>query len=197
MTTKTYRLRGSEIEGRWHVIDAAGRPLGRVAAQASSLLLGKHKPTYEPHLTMGDFVVIVNAGKVAVTGNKATAKVYYRHSGYPGGLKQRTFQEQMDRDPRRPIETAVRGMLPHNARGRQLFRRLKVYAGPEHPHEAQVRAGEGARARRSARREDADQPPSAQQAVDAPAAAAQAQAAEAQAAEAQADAQGADDTTEE
>ena len=150
MTTKTYRLRASAIERRWRVLDARGRPLGRIASEAARLLLGKHKPEYEPHLAMGDHVIVVNAGEVALTGNKAASKVYYRHSGYPGNLRKRTFGQQMARDPRKVIETAVRGMLPHNARGRDLFRRLHVYAGPEHPHEAQVNAGTGARARKRA-----------------------------------------------
>lgn len=150
MTTKTYRLRASAIERHWRVLDASGRPLGRIASEAARLLLGKHKPDYEPHLAMGDHVIVVNAGEVALTGNKAESKVYYRHSGYPGNLRKRTFAQQMARDPRKVIETAVRGMLPHNARGRDLFRRLHVYAGPEHPHEAQVNAGTGARARKRA-----------------------------------------------
>lgn len=150
MTAKTYRLRASAIERRWQVLDASGRPLGRIASEAARLLLGKHKPDYEPHLAMGDHVIVVNAGEVALTGGKAATKVYYRHSGYPGNLRKRTFAQQMERDPRRVIETAVRGMLPHNARGRDLFRRLHVYAGPGHPHEAQVNAGTGARARKRA-----------------------------------------------
>ena len=150
MTAKTYRLRASAIERRWQVLDASGRPLGRIASEAARLLLGKHKPDYEPHLAMGDHVIVVNAGEVALTGDKAATKVYYRHSGYPGNLRKRTFAQQMERDPRKVIETAVRGMLPHNARGRDLFRRLHVYAGPGHPHEAQVNAGAGARARKRA-----------------------------------------------
>ena len=150
MTTKTYRLRASDIERKWHVLDAGGRPLGRVASEAAHLLLGKHKPTYEPHLAMGDHVIVVNAAEVILTGNKASQKTYYRHSGYPGNLRKRTFEQQMERDPRKVIETAVRGMLPHNVRGRELFRHLKVYNGAEHPHEAQVNAGTGARARRRA-----------------------------------------------
>jgi len=129
------------MDRRWHVIDATGRPLGRVASEIAQLLLGKHKATYEPHLAMGDFVIVVNAKQVAVTGRKAEQKVYYRHTGYPGGLRERTYREQVARDPRFVIERAVRGMLPHNARGRELFRHLKVYAGPEHPHQAQVGAG--------------------------------------------------------
>ncbi len=150
MTTKTYRLRASDIERKWHVLDASGRPLGRIASDAARLLLGKHKPTYEPHLAMGDHVIVVNAGEVILTGNKASQKTYYRHSGHPGNLHARSFEQQMERDPRKVIEIAVRGMLPHNVRGRELFRHLKVYAGPEHPHEAQVNAGTGARARRRA-----------------------------------------------
>jgi large subunit ribosomal protein L13 len=148
MTTKTYRLSGHAIDRKWHVLDAKGRPLGRVASEAAHLLLGKHKATYEPHLAMGDHVVIVNASEVALTGRKAETKVYYRHSGHPGGLKERSFSVQMQRDPRRVVERAVWGMLPGNARGRELFRHLKVYAGSEHPHEAQVNAGTGARARK-------------------------------------------------
>ncbi len=150
MTTKTYRLRASDIERKWHVLDASGRPLGRIASEASHLLLGKHKPTYEPHLAMGDHVIVVNAAEVILTGNKASQKTYYRHSGYPGNLRARSFAQQMERDARKVIETAVRGMLPHNVRGRELFRHLKVYNGPEHPHEAQVNAGTGARARKRA-----------------------------------------------
>jgi len=110
--------------------------------------MGKHKPTYERHLPMGDFVIIVNAREVAVTGNKSLQKVYYRHSGYPGGLHQRTLREQMERDPRRVLERAIKGMLPSTSLGRELFRHLKVYAGPTHPHEAQVRAGMSTRVKR-------------------------------------------------
>jgi large subunit ribosomal protein L13 len=147
MTTKTFRLSAKAMDRPWHVIDARGRPLGRVASEAAQLLMGKHKPTYERHLPMGDFVIVVNAREVAITGNKAQQKVYYRHSGYPGGLKERRFFEQMEKDPRRVIEKAVKGMLPSTSLGRELFRHLKVYAGPTHPHEAQVRAGMSARPR--------------------------------------------------
>ncbi len=149
-TTKTFRLSGNAMDRKWHVLDAQGVPLGRIASEAAKLLLGKHKPTYEPHLPMGDFVVVVNASKVAFTGDKLQSKVYYRHTGYPGGLRERTLQEQLDRDPRRVIEKAVKGMLPHNSRGRELFRHLKVYRGPEHPHQAQVMAGTGGRTRKRA-----------------------------------------------
>ena len=150
MTTKTYRLSAKQYDRRWHVVDAGGRPLGRVASEAARLLLGKHKPDYEPHLPMGDYVIVINASGVVLTGNKAQQKVYYRHSGYPGNLRQRTFEEQMERDPRKVVERAIRGMLPHTRLGRELFRHLRVYAGADHPHEAQLRAGTGARARRRA-----------------------------------------------
>jgi large subunit ribosomal protein L13 len=150
MTTKTFRLGKADIDRKWQVLDAGGRPVGRVASEVASLLLGKHKPTYEPHLAMGDHVIVLNAGQVVLTGRKAEQKIYYRHSGYPGGLRERSFEQQMARDPRRVIELAVRGMLPKNSRGRELFRHLWVYAGSDHPHEAQVLAGTGARARKRA-----------------------------------------------
>ncbi len=154
MSTKTYRLKQAQINPKWHVLDARERPLGRLASEAAHLLLGKHKPDYEPHLAMGDYVVIVNADEIRLTGKKAEQKVYYRHSGYPGGLRERSYQEQMDRDSRRVIETAIKGMLPHNSRGRELFRHLKVYAGAEHPHEAQLLAGTGERARKRAAQDE-------------------------------------------
>ncbi len=154
MSTKTYRLKQAQINPKWHVLDARERPLGRLASEAAHLLLGKHKPDYEPHLVMGDYVVIVNADEIRLTGKKAEQKVYYRHSGYPGGLRERSYQEQMDRDSRRVIETAIKGMLPHNSRGRELFRHLKVYAGAEHPHEAQLLAGTGERARKRAAQDE-------------------------------------------
>jgi large subunit ribosomal protein L13 len=150
MTMKTFRLSEKAMDRRWHVLDAQNVPLGRIASEAARLLLGKHKPTYEPHLPMGDFVVVVNAAAIALTGTKGEDKVYYRHTGHPGGLRERSVQEQLERDPRRVVEKAVKGMLPHNVRGRELFRHLHVYAGPEHPHEAQVNAGTGARARKRA-----------------------------------------------
>ena len=137
MPSKTLRLSAKQMERNWQVLDAANRPLGRVASDAARMLLGKHKPNYEPFLPMGDFVVIINAAEIAVTGEKTKRKIYYRHTGYPGGIRERTLQEQMDRDPRKVIERAVKGMLPHNARGRELFRHLKVYLGADHPHEAQ------------------------------------------------------------
>jgi len=155
MPTKTFRLSGKQMDRSWHVLDAANRPLGRVASDAARLLLGKHKPDYEPFLPMGDFVVVINAAEVAVTGAKTKNKVYYRHTGYPGGLRERTLEEQMDRDATKVLERAIKGMLPHNARGRELFRHLNVYAGADHPHEAQVNAGSGARAKKRARQAEA------------------------------------------
>jgi large subunit ribosomal protein L13 len=145
--SKTYSLKAKEIEKDWHVIDATGQTLGRLASRVAHLLMGKHKPTYTPHLDMGDYVVVINAEKVRVTGKKLTDKVYYRHSGYMGGLKMRTLREMLERRPTRVVELAVRGMLPHNRLGRRLYRHLKVYAGPDHPHTAQVNA---ARKRRAA-----------------------------------------------
>ncbi len=151
MTTKTtYRLRGGDVDRRWHVLDAKDRPLGRIASEAAQLLLGKHKPTYEPHMAMGDFVIVVNAKQVDLTGQKREQKIYYRHTGYPGGLRERTFQEQLAKDPTRIIEKAVKGMLPSGVRGRAMLRMLKVYSGAEHPHAAQLTAGTGARAKKRA-----------------------------------------------
>jgi len=139
---RTFSLKGGDISRDWLVIDAADQTLGRLAARIARLLRGKHKPTYSPHLEMGDYVIVVNAARVRVTGKKLRDKVYYRHSGYPGGLKSITLGELMATRPTRAIETAVRGMLPHNRLGRKLLRNLKVYAGPEHPHEAQVKGGQ-------------------------------------------------------
>ncbi len=140
---KTYSPKPAEVERRWHVIDATGRPLGRLATEAATLLRGKHKPQFAPHLAIGDFVIIVNADKVEVTGAKKDDKIYYRHTQWPGGLRQITWRQQMQKDPRKVVERAVKGMLPHNRLGRRIFTQLKVYAGPEHPHQAQV-AGYGA-----------------------------------------------------
>ncbi|HEX76505.1 MAG TPA: 50S ribosomal protein L13 [Dehalococcoidia bacterium] len=135
---KTYSTRAKDIKHQWHVIDASGKTLGRLASQIASLLMGKHKPIYVPHLDTGDYVIVLNAAKVRVTGNKAKQKVYYRHSGYPGGLKAATFEEMLDTHPTRVIEHAVKGMLPHNRLGRAMFKKLKVYTGDSHPHQAQV-----------------------------------------------------------
>ena len=137
---KTYSLKGGDIDKRWQVVDAAGQTLGRLASQVAGLLMGKHKPDYSTHLDMGDFVVVVNADKVRVTGNKLEDKKYYRHSGYMGGLKTIPLSRMMERHPGRVIEAAVRGMLPRNRLGRHVHRHLKVYAGPDHPHQAQVNA---------------------------------------------------------
>ncbi len=137
---KTYSLKGAEIEKRWQVVDAEGQTLGRLATQVAGLLMGKHKPAYSPHLDMGDFVIIVNAEKVRVTGNKMEDKKYYRHTGYMGGLKTTSLGTMMERHPDRVIRLAVRGMLPRNRLARHVLRHLKVYAGPDHPHQAQVNA---------------------------------------------------------
>ena len=134
---RTYSPKPGEIERQWHVIDASDVVLGRLATHAATLLRGKHKPTFAPHVDTGDFVVIINAGKVALTGNKRQTKIAYRHSGYPGGLKQVRYSELLDNRPDKAIELAVKGMLPHNKLGRQLIKKLKVYAGAEHPHAAQ------------------------------------------------------------
>jgi len=137
---RTYSLKAGEIDKAWHVIDAADQTLGRLASRVAMLLVGKHKPTYSRHLDMGDFVVIVNADKVRVTGKKLQDKIYYHHTGYMGGLKETTLGDMLSRNPRRVLELAVRGMLPRNKLSRHLLRHLKVYAGPDHPHEAQVNA---------------------------------------------------------
>jgi len=134
----TVRIKASEVYKDWHVIDAAGRPLGRVATEVATLLRGKHKPTYEPHLDDGDFVIVINASQVKVSGRKAEQNTYYTHSGYPGGLKARSFADQMARFPDRVIEQAVWGMLPGGPLGKKMIRHLKVYAGANHPHQSQI-----------------------------------------------------------
>ncbi|MQA15620.1 MAG: 50S ribosomal protein L13 [Pseudonocardiaceae bacterium] len=134
---RTYSPKPGEVDRAWHVIDATDVVLGRLANQAATLLRGKHKPTYAPHVDTGDFVVIVNAGKVSLSGNKGDRSFVYRHSGRPGGLKQRSFTEMLERHPERLVEKAVKGMLPKNKLGRAMARKLKVYAAPEHPHAAQ------------------------------------------------------------
>ncbi len=135
---KTHSTRPAEVRRTWHVLDAADVPLGRLATRAATLIRGKHKVNFAPHLDTGDFVVVVNAERVALTGRKSEQKVYHWHSQYPGGLKTRSVREQAERNPIRIVERAVFGMLPHNKLGRSLHGHLKVYAGPEHPHEAQV-----------------------------------------------------------
>ena len=134
---RTYSPKAGEIDRVWHVIDAEDVVLGRLATQVATLLRGKHKPTYAPHVDTGDFVVIVNAEKVALTGNKREQAFAYRHSGYPGGLRKRSFGEMLDKMPERLVEKAVKGMLPKNVLGREMFGKLKVYATPDHPHAAQ------------------------------------------------------------
>ena len=133
----TYSTKPAEIERQWFVVDARGQTLGRLASEIAKILKGKHKPIYAPHLDTGDFVIVINAEKVHVTGKKMDQKMYYRHSGYPGGLTSITLREQLKRHPTRVIRSAVKGMLPHNRLGRATLKKLKVYAGDAHPHEAQ------------------------------------------------------------
>ncbi len=135
---RSYTPKLKEIQREWHVIDAAGSTLGTVAERAAVLLRGKHKAMFATHIDTGDYVVIVNAAKVVVTGHKRIQKKYYRHSGYPGGLRAPTFEDVMEKDPRRVIEHAVKGMLPKTSLGRSMYRKLRVYSGPEHPHGGQV-----------------------------------------------------------
>ena len=135
---KTYYPKASEIDRKWFVVDANGENLGRLATRIATVLLGKHKPTFTPGVEMGDYVVVVNAERVTVTGTRTTSKldskIYHRHSGYPGGLKSISLRDQLRKHPDRVVRSAVWGMLPHNRMGRSLLKRLKVYAGPEHPH---------------------------------------------------------------
>jgi len=134
---RTYTPKAGEVTREWLVIDATDVVLGRLASQTATLLRGKHKPVFAPHVDTGDFVIIINADKVALTGNKREQKMDYRHSGYPGGLRATSYADLLDSDPRRAVEKAVRGMLPHNKIGRQQMTKLKVYSGPDHPHAAQ------------------------------------------------------------
>ncbi len=136
---KTYSTKASEIEREWHVIDAAGQVLGRLATRVARLLMGKHKPIFTRNLDTGDYVVIINADKVRVTGDKAKKKVYYRHSGYPGGLKTITYEKLMETKPTRIIEHAVKGMLPHTRLGGNMMKKLRVYVGDTHPHLGQLK----------------------------------------------------------
>jgi large subunit ribosomal protein L13 len=135
---KTWNAKPGEIERRWYLVDAEGQTLGRLATQIADTLRGKRKPQYTPHVDTGDFVVVVNAEKIAVTGTKLDDKLYYRHSGYPGGLRSRPLRDELERRPTEVIRKAVKGMLPRNRLARQQLTKLKVYAGPEHPHEAQA-----------------------------------------------------------
>ena len=134
---KTYTPRAAEVKASWYVVDADGQTLGRLASNIAKVLKGKHKPSYTPHLLTGDFVVVVNAERVRVTGNKRSQKTYERYSGYPGGLHSRTLAEQIARRPEEPLREAVRGMLQHNTLGGEMLKRLKVYAGSDHKHQAQ------------------------------------------------------------
>ena len=134
---KTYSAKPLEVERKWYVIDAEGKTLGRLAVLAANLLRGKHKPEYTPNVDTGDFVIIINAAKITVSGKKETDKMYYHHTGYPGGLKSASFKELMQKDATLALEKAIKGMLPHNTLGQEQFNKLKIYAGAEHPHAAQ------------------------------------------------------------
>jgi large subunit ribosomal protein L13 len=138
MTAKiTASAKEQEVQREWYVVDAQGQTLGRLATRIATILRGKNKPIFTPHVDCGDYVIVVNADKIHVTGQKMTQKKYYRHSGYPGGLKEITLRDQLQKFPNRVVEAAVRGMLPRNRLGRRMFKKLKVYAGPNHPHQAQ------------------------------------------------------------
>ena len=134
---KTYLTKPAKVERQWYVVDADGKTLGRLASRIATILRGKHKPIYSPSVDCGDYVIVLNAEKIAVTGQRLDQKVYYRHSGYPGGLKEITLRDQLEKHPTRAVEIAVKGMLPKNKLGRKMFKKLKVYAGTEHPHVAQ------------------------------------------------------------
>ena len=134
---KTYQAKKEELDHQWYLVNAEGKVLGRLAAELVKILKGKNKPTYTPHLDTGDFVIVVNAGKVSLTGKKMKDKIYYRHTGYPGGIKEMNAEKLLAKKPTEMIRMAVKGMLPKNSLGRQMLRKLKIYAGPNHPHEAQ------------------------------------------------------------
>jgi len=134
---KTYQAKKEGLEQKWYLVNAEGKVLGRLAAELVKILKGKNKPTYTPHLDTGDFVIVVNAGKVALTGKKMKDKIYYHHTGYPGGIKEMNAEKLLAKKPTEMIRMAVKGMLPKNSLGRQMIRKLKIYAGPNHPHEAQ------------------------------------------------------------
>jgi large subunit ribosomal protein L13 len=140
ISVRTYSPKPGDVQRQWLVIDATDVVLGRLATQAATLLRGKHKPIFAPHIDTGDFVVIVNASKVALTGNKRENKLAYRHSGFPGGLRSTSYAELLDKNPEKAVEKAIKGMLPHNTLGRNMLKKLKVYAGPAHPHQAQAPA---------------------------------------------------------
>ncbi len=134
---KTYSAKPNAVAQEWFVVDAAGKTLGRLASELAHRLRGKHKPEYTPHVDTGDYIVVVNAEKIHVTGKKATGKIYHHHTGYPGGLKSISFEKLIDKAPERVIQSAVKGMLPRNSLGRAMFKKLKVYAGSDHPHASQ------------------------------------------------------------
>jgi large subunit ribosomal protein L13 len=135
---RTFMAKATDVERKWYVVDAQDKALGRVASEVARLLRGKHKPLFTPHVDTGDFVIVLNAGKVLLTGDKARQKFYYRHSGYPGGLKAVSYGELLKKDPRKVMELAVKGMLPQTKLGRAMFKKMKVYAGSQHPHAAQM-----------------------------------------------------------
>ena len=135
---KTFVTKPAEVERSWYVVDAEGQTLGRLAAKIAPILRGKHKPTYSPSVDCGDYVVVINAEKIHVTGRRMDQKKYYRHSGYPGGIKEISLRDQLAKHPNRVLESAVKGMLPKNVLGRKMFQKLKVYVGPEHNHHAQA-----------------------------------------------------------
>jgi len=134
---KTYQAKKEEIEQKWYLVNAEGKVLGRLATELAKILRGKNKPTYTPHVDTGDFIIVVNAGKLTLTGKKMKDKIYYHHTGYPGGIKEMSAEKLLAKKPTEMIRMAVKGMLPKTSLGRQMFRKLKVYAGPNHPHEAQ------------------------------------------------------------
>ncbi|MCO5184630.1 MAG: 50S ribosomal protein L13 [Anaerolineae bacterium] len=135
---KTYVTKSADIEHKWYVVDADGQTLGRLASRVAAILRGKHRPYYDPSVDCGDYVIVINADKIHVTGRRLEQKMYYRHSGYPGGLTAISLRDQLENHPTRPVTAAVRGMLPKNRLGRKMAKKLKVYAGPTHPHEAQM-----------------------------------------------------------
>jgi large subunit ribosomal protein L13 len=141
MFMKTHTVKKSEIQERWYVVDASQRPLGRLASEVANALRGKHRPEFSPHLSLGDHVIIINAEKIYLSGNKREDKLYYRFSGYPGGLKVKTMRDVIADDPTAVVRQAVRKMLPHTRLGRRMLKKLKIYAGPEHPHTAQKPQG--------------------------------------------------------
>ena len=147
VSNKPYQTRASELEPAWHVMDAEGKTLGRLSSEIAVLLQGKHKAIYVPHLNTGDYVIVVNAGKIRTTGKKLQQKMYYRHSGYHGGLKEQTLERLLKKSPNDALKHAVKGMLPKNAMGRHMLARLKLYTGDTHPHQAQVTWSEKAKAK--------------------------------------------------